>query len=208
MNNNHPNLEILKNDLKNKTEEELTKELFKSSLLNIKAWDQFSSLLLLILGAVLALIIPNLSAIKDIMCLSSIRWVLFLLLMSSISGLAAKYYFAAAHAVSGVTVTLENEFPKILSKFNAKKKELELMAPEEKVNININVKAVIQPIIDQYPKFCHKFLWKLFEKGKDDILLNYKRITKYALLASLFITLQIFFFILVIIFIMINLKNF
>ncbi len=191
------------------TERELSRELFRSMLLNSRSWDIFSSWILLVTGATFALIIPNLESLKNLVSLINIKLFLFLLLGSSVFGIIAKYFSTIIEVLLNITVAIESQFLQILNRFETEKTNIENSAKQSalEINVEIDIKRVIQPIVDQFPKIYHHFIWKALEEGKKDLLLNYKKATKYTLIRGFCITIQIIFFIMAVLVFAVNIKN-
>jgi hypothetical protein len=195
--------------LTDNTERDLSKEAFKSMLLNSRSWDIFSSWILLISGATFTLIIPNLELLKNLMSLVNIKFFLLLLLGSSVFGVIAKYFSTAIEVLLNITIAVEGQFLQILNRFETEKTKIENSAKQDnlEINVEIDIKRVVQPIINQFPKFYHRFLWKALEAGKKDLLINYKKATKYTLIRGCCITIQIAFFIIAVLIFAVNIKN-
>lgn len=197
------------NNLIEDTERNLSKEVFKSILLNNRSMDIFSSWILLISGATFTLVIPNLESIKNLIGLINIQTFLYLMLISSIFGILAKYCFIIADIFFNVTIALESRFPQIINKFESEKTKIINIANQNSLsikNIEIDAKRVMQPIIDQFPKIYHRFMWKVFNEGKKDLLLNYKKAAKFSLKGNFYMTMQIIFLVVAILIFAINIK--
>ncbi|MCF7872874.1 MAG: hypothetical protein K9L80_01535 [Candidatus Omnitrophica bacterium] len=191
------------------TEDDITRELFRSLLSHSKSWDNFSSWILLISGSTFALIIPNLNSLKNLVSPINMQWILLLLLISSFFGVIAKYFSKLIEGLFGVTSTLENQLPIVIKKYKKEKNKIDNLAQKNNVNIktDIDLKKVMQTIVNQFPKIYHKFMWNSFEQGKKDVLLNYKKTTRLVLRRGFYITMQIVFLVASIFILAANIKN-
>ena len=147
------------------TENTLTKSLFNAILLNGKAFDVFSSWFLLVTGAIFTLLVPNFEAIKHIVDSFTITLFLFLMIASVIFGVIAKYCSITIEVLYNISKAVEKDFPQILTDFENEKEKIEEVAKQNKeiVEINIDLKKVMRPLIQQFPKLYHRFFWKSFE---------------------------------------------
>lgn len=179
------------------TERTLTNSLFNAFLLNSKTFDIFSSWFLLITGAIFTLLVSNLEAIKHITTPFTIMFFFYLMMASAIFGVIAKYCSIMIGILYSVSKAIAEDFPKILGDFENEKEKIAEVAKlsKKQIEVNIDLKKVLQPFIEQFPKLLHRHFWKSAEEGKKDPLVNHKKATKYVLRHAFYTTIQIILFI-------------
>lgn len=189
-------------------ERTLTNSLFNAFLLNSKTFDIFSSWFLLITGAIFTLLVSNLEAIKLIATAFTILSFFYLMMASAIFGVIAKYCSIMIGILYSVSKAIAEDFPKILGNFeNEKGKIVEVAKQSQKqIEVNIDLKKVLQPFIEQFPKLLHRRFWKSFEEGKKDPLANHKKATRYVLRHAFYTTMQIILFIVALLIFMKNIN--
>ena len=190
------------------TERTLTNSIFNAFLLNSKSFDIFSSWFLLITGAIFTLLVSNLEAIKHIVTPFTIILFFCLMIASAIFGVIAKYCSIMIEILYSIPKAIEKDFPRILDGFeNEKEKIIEVAKQSKKqIEVNIDLKKVMQPFIEQFPKLLHRHFWKSFEEGKKDPLVNHKKATKYVLRHAFYATIQIILFIVALLIFMKNIN--
>jgi hypothetical protein len=136
------------------TEQSLAKVLFLALLSHSPTLDRFSSGMFILVGAVFALIVPNLSTIVDLTSPETAKWFMLLLLLGSLCGIAQKFLAVSIAFRVQIADEIETKFRENFAKAEVEERRILQAAEALRVPVAtvIDLKRVVEMLISTYPK--------------------------------------------------------
>jgi hypothetical protein len=162
------------------THQELAKASFIAMLKTNPVVSAFSLWLLFISGAAATLFISNLATISTIIPSSSIKAVLFILILSAIAGFTVKGISLYIDMFLQINENINEAFSKIMEEHDKQEEQIEKVAGEitEAPNLEIDFNLVLKELTEPLPKWYRKKVLNAAKETEKDLLWGHKRTAK------------------------------